>query len=95
MNNPGPSTYMGFEIHPLVFLRRAPALGKPKTVVRSFDVAVRICRPGEESGSPLSRVFHIERKLPFEDTGDARRAAHSYGESIIDGKETGLSVKDL
>jgi len=40
-------------------------------------------------------VFHIERKLPFEDTGDARRAADSFGESIIDGKEAGLSVKDL
>jgi len=95
MNNPGPSTYMGFEIHPLVFLRRASALGKPKTTVRSFDAAVRICRPGDESGSPLSRVFHIERKLPFEDTGDARRAADRFGESIIDGKEAGLSVKDL
>lgn len=98
MNN-GPTTYMGFEIHPLVFLRaKDQAQYQPEHQTRAdrgFDVAVRICRPGELSGSVHSRVFSMPRKTAFSDTGDARREAALYGESVIDGRVPGHSVADL
>jgi hypothetical protein len=94
MNN-GPNTYMGFEIHPLVFLRAKELTEQRSRADRGFDVAVRICRPGEISGSARSRVFHMPRKTAFSDTGDARREAELFGESVIDGRVPGHSVADL
>jgi hypothetical protein len=88
-------SYMGFEIHPLIFLRANPPFQQQAKSERGFDAAVRICRPGESGDSAHSRVFQIERKVAFGDSGDARREASRYAESIIDGKEPGQSVQDL
>jgi hypothetical protein len=90
-----PATYKGFEIHPLVFVRKHEPFTKKSDWEQGYDISVRICRPGAGPGTAESRVFRIEREHPFDQLGDARRFAKDHGERVIDGTIPGESVNDL
>ena len=94
MWNTTPLTYKGFEIYVLWF----PRSTEPRKSTGNRDTgcvaAVRICRQGVTPDRSNSHVFALTGKH-FEQTGEARRTAGKYGESIIDGDVKGQSVEDL
>jgi hypothetical protein len=90
-----PSTYKGYEVYPLVFQRTFSRFDAHSRYAEGYDVAVRVCRPGAESGTDGSRVFRLQLEDSLSDFGEARRAAYQRGKDIIDGKVDGASVADL
>ncbi len=88
-------TYKGFEIHPIIYPRRAAGDAANR---RSFDVdyeaSVRICRVGANPAAD-GRVFRLPQLSPFEGTGKARLACMAHAEQLIDGRIDGQSVADL
>ncbi|KVO61502.1 hypothetical protein [Burkholderia stagnalis] len=87
--------YKGYELHPLVFARTFSRFDGHSRYVEGYDIAVRICRPGEIATSTASRVFRLDQPNVFSDFGMARRAARQQGMDIVDGKVSGASVIDM
>jgi hypothetical protein len=87
--------YKGFELYPLVFSRVCNRHDGHSMRAEGYEVAVRICRPGAETGGRESRVFRLQLENGISDFGMARSAAYQRGRDIIDGKVDGASVTDL
>lgn len=87
--------YRGLEVYPLVYPHRATEPGSARNYDEGFDAAVRIQEPGIGGEAPRSRVFRIEAKSPFRNTGDARRASTAYAEHLIDTCSEDTHVLDV
>ncbi len=87
-------TYKGFEIHPLVYPRRAGDEQVRRNPDAGYEASVRICRVGANPSAD-GRVFRLPHLWPFEGTGKARLACMAHAEQLIDGRVDGQSVADL
>lgn len=84
--------YRGLDISLLVYPHRATQAGFGHNYEEGFDASIRISEPDSGTDSVRSRLFRVPGRLPFLNTGDARRACVAYAEMLIDGGGPGRAI---